>query len=97
MSNIVAIVSDPTTDGYYLIGSDGSVWTSTPRNRPTFPFFGIHVNDDRAWRRTPDDQGFYLVGGEARSTSCWGTASPGRVRVDAAARTRPSFRWPSTR
>ena len=45
VSNIVAIISDPTTDGYYLIGSDGSVWNFNAPQLGDLPFFGFHVNN----------------------------------------------------
>ncbi len=66
VSNIVSIVSDPTTDGYYLIGSDGSVWNFNAPQLGDLPFFGIHVNDIVAGAMTPDDKGFYLVGANGK-------------------------------
>jgi hypothetical protein len=66
VSNIVAIVSDPSTDGYYEIGSDGSVWNFNAPQLGDLPFFGFHVNDIVGGAMTPDNKGMYLVGANGK-------------------------------
>ena len=59
---VVAIVSDSVTDGYALIGSDGSVWNFNTPQFGDLPFFGFHVNNIVGAALTPDGKGLYLVG-----------------------------------
>ncbi|HSZ36916.1 MAG TPA: Ig-like domain-containing protein [Acidimicrobiales bacterium] len=66
VSNIVAMVSDPSTDGYYLIGSDGSVWNFNAPQLGDLPFFGFHVSDIVGAALTPSDNGMYLVGADGK-------------------------------
>jgi hypothetical protein len=66
VSDVVAIVSDPSTDGYYIIGADGSVWNFFAPQLGDLPFFGFHVNNIVGAALTPDDQGMYLVGADGK-------------------------------
>jgi hypothetical protein len=66
VSNIVALVSDPSTDGYYIIGSDGSVWNFNAPQVGDLPFFGIHVNNIVGAALTPSDKGMYLAGADGK-------------------------------
>jgi hypothetical protein len=66
VSNIVTMVGDPSTDGYYLIGSDGSVWNFNAPQLGDLPFFGIHVNNIVGAALTPSDKGMYLVGADGK-------------------------------
>jgi hypothetical protein len=65
-SNVVAIVSDPTTDGYYIIGADGSVWNFDAPQLGNLPFFGFHVKNIVGAALTPDDKGMYLAGADGK-------------------------------
>jgi hypothetical protein len=59
VDNVVAIVSDPATGGYYLIGSNGAVWAF---HAPSFgTLLGYNANNIVGGALTPDDQGMYLV------------------------------------
>ncbi|HEY1444264.1 MAG TPA: Ig-like domain-containing protein [Acidimicrobiales bacterium] len=66
VSNIVTMVSDPSTLGYYVIGSDGSVWNFNAPQLGDLPFFGIHVNNIVGAALTPSDKGMYLVGADGK-------------------------------
>jgi hypothetical protein len=66
VSDVVAIVSDPSTDGYYIIGADGSVWNFNVPQLGDLPFFGFHVNNIVGAALTPDDKGMYLVGADGK-------------------------------
>jgi hypothetical protein len=66
VSDVVAIVGDPSTNGYYIIGSDGSVWNFDVPQLGDLPFFGFHVNDIVGAALTPDDKGMYLVGADGK-------------------------------
>ena len=63
---VVAIVGDPATNGYDLIGSDGSVWDFNTPQFGDLPFFGFHVNNIVGAALTPDAKGLYLVGADGR-------------------------------
>ena len=63
---MVAIVSDPVTNGYDLIGSDGSVWDFNTPQFGDLPFFGFHVNNIVGAALTPDGKGLYLVGADGK-------------------------------
>jgi hypothetical protein len=65
-SDVVAIVSDPSTDGYYIIGADGSVWNFDAPQLGNLPFLGFHVNDIVGAALTPDDKGMYLAGADGK-------------------------------
>jgi hypothetical protein len=80
VSNIVTMVSDPTTDGYYLIGSDGSVWNFNAPQVGDLPFFGFHVNNIVGAALTPSDKGMYLVGADGKVYTLLGD---GRFQGDA--------------
>ena len=62
----MAIVGDPVTNGYDLIGSDGSVWDFNTPQFGDLPFFGFHVNNIVGAALTPDAKGLYLVGADGR-------------------------------
>jgi hypothetical protein len=66
VSNVVTMVSDPSTDGYYVIGSDGSVWDFNAPQLGDLPFFGFHVNNIVGAALTPSDNGMYLVGADGK-------------------------------
>jgi hypothetical protein len=66
VSNVVTMVSDPSTDGYYIIESDGSVWNFNAPQVGDLPFFGIHVNNIVGAALTPSDKGMYLVGADGK-------------------------------
>lgn len=66
VSNVVAIVSDPSTNGYYIIASNGSVWNFNAPQLGDLPFFGFHVNNIVGGAMTPDDKGLYLVGADGK-------------------------------
>jgi hypothetical protein len=66
VSDVVAIVSDPSTDGYYVIGADGSVWNFDVPQLGDLPFFGFHVNNIVGAALTPDDKGLYLAGADGK-------------------------------
>jgi hypothetical protein len=66
VSNIVTMVGDPSTDGYYVVGSDGSVWNFDTPQLGDLPFFGIHVNNIVGAALTPSDKGMYLVGADGK-------------------------------
>ncbi|HEY1830704.1 MAG TPA: Ig-like domain-containing protein [Acidimicrobiales bacterium] len=61
VDNVVAIVNDPATGGYYLIGSNGTVWTFHAPSFGDLPTLGYNVNNIVGGALTPDDQGMYLV------------------------------------
>ena len=64
--DVVGIVSDPLTNGYAVIASDGTVWDF---NAPPFgdlPEFGIHENDIVGGAITPSGKGMYLVGADGK-------------------------------
>ncbi len=71
-NKVVAIVSDPATNGYDLIGSDGSVWVFNTPQFGDLPFFGFHVNNIVGAALTPDDKGLYLVGADGKVYSLLG-------------------------
>ena len=66
VSNVVTMVSDPSTLGYYIIESDGSVWNFNAPQVGDLPFFGIHVNNIVGAALTPSDKGLYLVGADGK-------------------------------
>ena len=72
VSNVVAIVGDPTTDGYYIVESDGSVWNFDAPQLGDLPIFGFHVNNIVGAAMTPDDKGMYLVGSDGKVYSLLG-------------------------
>jgi hypothetical protein len=65
-SNVVAIVADPATFGYFLIKSDGTVWDFQTPSFGDLPFFGFHVNNIVGGAMTADGRGIYLVGSDGR-------------------------------
>ena len=71
-NKVVAIVGDPVTNGYDLIGSDGSVWDFNTPQFGDLPFFGFHVNNIVGAALTPDAKGLYLVGADGRVYSLLG-------------------------
>jgi hypothetical protein len=71
-SGVVGIVSDPVTNGYAIIRSDGSVWDFNTPQFGDLPLFGFHVNNIVGGALTPDGKGLYLVGADGRVYSLAG-------------------------
>ena len=94
-NKVVAIVGDPVTNGYDLIGSDGSVWNFNTPQFGDLPFLGFHVNDIVGAALTPDAQGLYLVGADGRVYSLLGDSKFQGTRR-ACRSTPPSSAWRST-
>ncbi len=64
--DIVGIVSDPLTNGYAVIASDGTVWDFNAPSFGDLSAFGIHVHDIVGGAITPSGKGMYLVGTDGK-------------------------------
>ena len=75
VDDVVGIVADPATGGYWLVGSNGSVWNFHAPDLSTLPSLGTSVGDFVGGASTPDGQGSTWWVPTARSSTSSGTAA----------------------
>jgi hypothetical protein len=80
VDNIVGIAPAANYDGYYLVGSDGGVFSFGDTGyEGSLPGLGIHVNDVVGIVPSSDDKGYFLVGADGGVFSFGDTAFEGSL------------------
>ncbi len=80
VDNVVGIAPAANYGGYYLVGSDGGVFSfGDTAYEGSLPGLGIHVNDVVGIVPSSDDKGYFLVGADGGVFSFGDTAYEGSL------------------
>ena len=58
------MATTPDGKGYWMVGSDGGIFTSATRASTVRPVGWISRSPSSAWLPTPDGKGYWLVGSD---------------------------------